>query len=78
MLTCGRAKLQEQYGLVLGIDTDDRIAGSQDLIVAHDQCSELLAVAVGTALRGQALAVDDQAKAQLTQQMSNNLVRPMR
>ena len=53
--------------LVLGIDTDDRIACAQELL-SHTTNVVKLAVAVGMHCARQALAVGDQAKAQLAQQ----------
>ena len=53
--------------LVLGIDTDDRIACAQELL-SHTTNVAKLAVAVGMRRTRQALAVGDQAKAQLAQQ----------
>ena len=52
--------------LVLGIDTDDRIACLQELL-SHTTNVVKLAVAVGMHSARQALAVGDQAKAQLAQ-----------
>ena len=53
--------------LFLGIDTDDSIAYLQELL-SHTTNVVKLAVAVGMHCARQALAVGDQAKAQLAQQ----------